>query len=157
MCLSPAAAAVSGPRSAVKAAVARPGGCARVAAACCDHWLSSLRMERPQPGQALALRILLLPNPSRENGAEWRVSEVVKYAADTFGVTSSHDSVSSSLRLRLSQKGLVQSRKAGKGSTLFSLTAEVGSARGRDQGFADKRSLTRCARRPPRRAGPPRR
>lgn len=89
------------------------------------HARRSAQMEQRAPGKALPMSILAMPNPARGNGPEWRASEVVKHAAAAFGVTFTHNSANSTLRLRLTPKGWVQLRKAGKGSTLFSLTAEV--------------------------------
>ena len=73
------------------------------------------------------MRILDLPNPGRNDGEEWSAGEVARHAAEAFGVVYTYDSACSALRLQLRRKGWVQSRKAGKGRTLFSLTAEVGS------------------------------
>lgn len=77
-------------------------------------------------GQPLALRILLKQNPERENAAEWRVPEVVRYyAKDVSGCDFSQASASTMISCKLVKKGLVQSRRTGKSIVLYSLTAAV--------------------------------
>lgn len=73
----------------------------------------------------MALRILLKPNPDRENVAEWRVPEVVKYAKDVLGCDFSQATASSMISAKLVKKGLVQSRRCGKSVVLYSLTPAV--------------------------------
>ena len=84
--------------------------------------------ERPKPGQSLVLRILLQPNQARGGGSEWRVAEIVQQAATLYGVTYKFNSANAALRGPIAQRGLVQTRKGVRNSTLFSLTAEVGIA-----------------------------
>lgn len=91
-------------------------------------------------GQPLALRILLKPNPDRQNVAEWRVPEVVKHAQEVLGCKFAQNSASTMISTKLVKKGLVQSRRGEKSVVLYSLTPAVRAA---PQGCVIRFGLTR--------------
>ena len=78
------------------------------------------------PGQVLALRVLMQPNPGREDDPQWwRVSDVVRHAAEVYGCVFPQKSASTCITQTLARKGYVESKRGVRGAVLYSLTAEV--------------------------------
>lgn len=93
------------------------------------------------PGQAVALRVLLQANPSRDNDPEWwRVSDVVRQAEAVYGCAFPQKSASTCITQTLARNGYVQSKRGVRGAVLYSLTAEVRLCAGGVQGLHRKSS-----------------